>query len=381
MIKQNGQIPSLNGLRAVSVILVIIYHWYENLPTHNLTTDIIFTFLGNGGLGVSTFFVISGYLITYLLRKEWEKKQTISLKGFYWRRVIRIFPAFYAYLIVIASLKYSGLIGISTKKLLTAATFSINYGNLWGLDTSGAYYWFVGHFWSLSLEEQFYLLWPTTLLVFGLKKSKNIALAIVLISPFIRVGNYFLSPSTRGQLGMMLHTHADILMAGCYVALAEGNARFESNLKRILNKRNVTIAFLLIFVASPILFYLFRGSYGVTIGFSLEAVCISLIMIFVIRNYDSTRVGLALNSKVLVYIGTLSYSLYLWQQLFLTPQLNTTFTGTFPFNLVACFCAAFISYNFVEKPFLKLKNKATSRGVYKNTRAKEGATKDELRVV
>jgi len=357
MVKQNNHIPSLSGLRAVSVLLVIINHCSENLPAHNKVGDFIFSFLGNGGLGVSTFFVISGYLITYLLRKEWEKRQAIDLKGFYRRRVLRIFPAFYAYLIVIACLKYAGLIGITTTKLLNAATFSVNYGNLWGIDASGIYYWFVGHFWSLSLEEQFYLLWPTTLLLLGFKRSKNIALAIVVISPFIRVGNYFLSTSTRGQLGMMLHTHADILMAGCYIALAEGNAKFENLLKRILNKRNVIIAFLLVFIGAPVIGSLFHGYYNVTIGFSIEAVCISLIMMFVIRNYDTTFVGRILNSKPLIYIGTLSYSLYLWQQLFFTPSLNTTFTGMFPFNLIACFAAAVISYNLIEKPFLKLKNK------------------------
>lgn len=354
--KKRKHIPSIDGLRAISIILVLFGHSYPTVSNQNGTLDIFFHFIGNAHIGVMTFFVISGYLITYLLRNEWEEKGTINLRDFYLRRILRIFPAFYSYLALISLLVIAGAIATSWSSIISAATFSTNYRHLWDhSDGGGEYYWFVGHFWTLSLEEQFYLLWPLTLLTLGLHKGKRVAQFIIIACPFIRVISYFLWPDSRGQLGMMLHSAADPLMIGCLMALWEGSANFELSVKRLHTGTIPLFATLLAFVISPILTLKLRGAYGISVGVTIEAISIAVILLYVTRCPD-TLVGRILNSKPAVFVGILSYSLYLWQQLFLTP-LNTSWLGKYPLNLIACFIVALISHYAVERPFLLLKNR------------------------
>jgi peptidoglycan/LPS O-acetylase OafA/YrhL len=154
-IQRPRYIPSLDGLRALSVVLVIVLHtlWAEAWihPMHEW-----YLVLGNGGMGVSIFFVISGYLISTLLLREWEKKGTISLKSFYLRRAFRILPPLYVYILFLVVLGATGhLPGMNFREFITAVTFTRNYvpSGLWAME----------HLWSICLEEQFYLIWPSVL--------------------------------------------------------------------------------------------------------------------------------------------------------------------------------------------------------------------------
>ena len=157
-IQRPRHIPSLDGLRALSVLLVIVLH---TLLRNHLYNQIPFVYrlVGNGSLGVFIFFVISGYLITTLLLREREKTGTISLKSFYIRRAFRILPPLYLYILFLAVLGATGhLPGMNRRELITALTLTRNYVphvSLWAME----------HFWSLCIEEQFYLLWPTVLVL------------------------------------------------------------------------------------------------------------------------------------------------------------------------------------------------------------------------
>lgn len=354
--RSRNLIPGLDGLRAFSIILVLMGHASQTIPVQSPFLETGRIFWGNSHIGVLMFFVISGYLITRILRDEWSETQTIDLRGFYLRRVLRIFPAFCCYLLVVTLLCLAGWIYVASDKIVAAATFTFNYSH-WQeyppLPTRS--FWFVGHFWTLCLEEQFYLLWPLMIWKFGLHKSKHIAVWIIAICPFIRVLSYFLWPSTRGQLGMMLHSAADPLMMGCLVALWERNPQSEVWINRLSNGVLPTVAASVAFVISPLLSARFRGSYGLPFGMSIESFSVAIVLLYVTRYFDNF-VGVVLNSRVMVSIGVLSYSLYLWQQLFLV-SLNGTWSGKFPFNLLCCFLAAAVSYHLVEKPFLKLKRR------------------------
>ena len=149
--------PSIGGLRAISIILVLMSHLnikhsifsnFSNFILIRTFTD----FLYDGNFGVNVFFVVSGFLITSILLQEeiWTKK--VSLKNFYLRRILRIFPAYYFLLFVYFFLSQSNLIRISNNSWLTSLTFT-KYLN-WNSD------WFTSHLWSLSVEEHFYLLFP-----------------------------------------------------------------------------------------------------------------------------------------------------------------------------------------------------------------------------
>ncbi len=348
------RIASLDGLRALSILLVLTGHAAATIPYRDALPGGALTVLGNARLGVMTFFVISGYLITHLLRKEWQREGRIDLRGFYLRRLYRIFPAFYAYILVVTLLAAAGAIQLSGTNLLSAFLFAWNYVHLF-VENASSGTWFLGHFWTLSLEEQFYLVWPATFLLAGRRRGARIALGIFLVSPAIRVLTYFLWPDARPFITIMLHTNADPLMLGSLLALLEGNRRFETAMGYLLRHWVAAVAALFALLVSPFLNQHFQGAYYLPLGSTLDSVCIALFLLWAIRNPE-TRVGRLLNRPVLVTIGVLSYSLYLWQQLFLTP-LNHTWTGLFPVNILVCFGVAWASYRFIEQPFLNLRRR------------------------
>ena len=200
------RIPTLDGLRAVSIVLVLLNHLVGTLYYPAILSP-----LGEfGNFGVRVFFVISGYLITSLLIKEHERTGSISLKNFYLRRVFRIFPAAYTYLLVLAVLNAKYHI-LHRHDLLFAATYLTNFR------LSRA--WYVGHLWSLAVEEQFYMLWPMVLVVWGIRRGSRIALATILLSPFARVAAWYALPMMRERIGEMFFTIADPIAFGCLLAI------------------------------------------------------------------------------------------------------------------------------------------------------------------
>jgi peptidoglycan/LPS O-acetylase OafA/YrhL len=339
---KSRSIPSLDGLRAVSIALVLADHsiqdktyWFKRIPA--------LFFLANGGLGVSVFFVISGFLITRLLIKELAESNDISLKRFYLRRSLRIFPAFYLYVAVVGIAWMYGLIPEQPLSFLNAATYTWNYGH--------GGYWFFGHTWSLSLEEQFYLLWPLCLMVLGLRRGRWFAVALISLSPISRVGTYFLLPAWRGHIGMMLHTRLDTIMFGCLLALLYDNAQIMSRLDRFLRPSALASATAFLFFLDPILESQFRGYYSLPVGLTLQAISVSFVLLYVVRKPASIP-GHFLNLPVVRHIGVISYGLYLWQQFF-------TFPGNhlFPLNILASVACAEISYRMVERPILRMRDR------------------------
>ena len=163
------RIPSLDGARTVSITLVVVWHIFNMTP-------ILWRF-DYGNLGVRTFFVISGFLITSLLMRELQKTGTIRLRTFYARRFMRLMPAYWFYVAIVAALIPTGLVDATWHKLIPALTYTANYWQPLGA---------LGHTWSLSAEEQFYFLWPTALLLLGLKNGRWACLALLLTAPLFR---------------------------------------------------------------------------------------------------------------------------------------------------------------------------------------------------
>jgi peptidoglycan/LPS O-acetylase OafA/YrhL len=352
---QRDRIPSLDGLRAVALLLVLIGHAFGTIPQDAWLRKLWYPFSEDAHRGVFIFFVISGYLITYLLKSEWDRHGKIDLLDFYRRRILRIFPAFYFYLVVIASLTAIGIIHVSNALFVAASLFLWNYCHLW-IPSSNAYgTWYLGHFWSLSLEEQFYLIWPFLLSLAKPVRASRIAATLIIAIIPLRIITYFVFPGDREYVSIMLHTTADPVMFGCLAALLQGTSRYEDFMDRYCRIPLVACATMFLLIISPQLELRFHGVYACTVGWPLESMCIVLLMTWLIRWPDSP-VGRVLNSRLLVHIGALSYSLYIWQQLFLT-RLNTTWTGIFPINILICFLVAEMSYHWIEQPFLRLRKR------------------------
>ena len=337
-----GRIPSLDGLRALSIALVLVKHsvMMEPFDRHHA---FIWDVIGNGDLGVTIFFVISGFLITSLLLKERSETGQLSLSRFYIRRAFRILPPYYAFLIILLLLEETGFLHIGLRGHTDAVAFRLHWqaSLLFLRDYMGNGSWWTDHTWSLSVEEQFYLLWPACLALAGLVKSKKVAVALVLASPAIRVVSHLLFPRVgMDRELMMFHIRIDSLMTGCAMAIFYEHLQFKW--------RWTLPAAIFLFVVSPYLADHLHGYYALPFGLSLDNLAIGYLLLYAVRNPGSLF-GRVLNHRIVAHIGVLSYSLYLWQELFL---------GKFPFpwGLLGAFLAAELSWRVIEKPSLKLRD-------------------------
>ncbi|VTU18598.1 O-acetyltransferase OatA [Variovorax sp. PBL-E5] len=313
-------------------------------------------FFTNGGLGVQIFFVLSGFLITNILNSEWKATQKIDLVRFYLRRTLRIWPAFYVFLVVLAFLTYRQVIDIAYEQFAFAALHVWNYSEALGLGPINAAHgdgtWYLGHFWTLALEEQFYWFWPPLLIFLLRRRSERLLVLLILSIPLIRIASYFLVPSLRGQLLMMLHTGVDSILIGCYTALNQERIKTFLESKKY-SSALVTASFIALIFLIPELGARLGGAWSVTYGATVTASIVALIIMAVttMKQFWLSRI---LRTRVFVFVGTISYSLYLWQQLFLFKQSPLAFA--FPFNIVQAFAAATLSYWLIETPLLKIKD-------------------------
>jgi peptidoglycan/LPS O-acetylase OafA/YrhL len=334
-------IPSLNGLRALSIFLVILCH--ANMRYHFLDARSPLSFFTDGLFGVGVFFVLSGFLITTLLLREEEKHGQISIKKFYLRRALRILPAYYALLLVYAILQWAGVVRISPGSWLTALTYtSVFYPGGWE----------TAHFWSLSTEEIFYLAWP---FIFSMSRRVRtiFSMLVVIYFPVLRFVQAVHPSTEMGNLA------GDALMWGCILAFWQKEMlgllnRVASRCRWLMGLPFLMILLLKIAdnarINSPALRIL-HGTLGTTVG-TVADICIGLI-ILVSVHFTQNFWFAFLNFKWINQIGILSYSLYLWQEIFFARTLGVF--SIFPINILGIFVAAGLSYRVIEKPFLNLK--------------------------
>jgi peptidoglycan/LPS O-acetylase OafA/YrhL len=353
------RIPSLDGLRALSIFLVVALHSLQRIDfTHHIS--FIWTGIFNGATGVYIFFVISGYLITSLLLREHERRGSISLRGFYFRRAMRILPPIYLYIGVLLLLGWAGRLAVDKLDIISALFFFHNYAS--------GFMWSLEHFWSLSVEEQFYFVWPV-LLIYCLRrpgfegrwKAGKIAIAIILIAPVLRVLGFTVARHTFLHAAGGFHARADSLMFGCFIALMQGNPAFERIYALATKTWWLPPA---VIVLCDLVESKFQNYWDFPIGFTILGTAIAFFLLWCVRNPLSV-LGRFLNSRPVAHIGVLSYSIYLWQTLFLNPANVKVFGPslkllyTLPFSWLTIFVAAELSYHLVEKPSLRLRDRLT----------------------
>jgi peptidoglycan/LPS O-acetylase OafA/YrhL len=334
-------IPSLDGLRALAVGVVLVGH---ELQMGELRPS-PFSALRSGlaHLGVNIFFVISGFLITLLLLKEQDRNGGISLGKFYARRALRIFPAAYLLIATVVLLSALGLVQLNQGDVIHAATYTTNYHP----DRA----WSLGHLWSLAVEEQFYLLWPLAIVMLPRRLSLWLALGVILAEPLIRVAWWVLVPTGRAGIDEEFQLVCDGLATGCALALLSHRYGIEAVAARI----HPLLYALAPFIAVGCAAFSDRPSFTLPLGVTLGNIAIALVMLWCVTR-PRTYVGRALNSRIAIYLGSTSYSIYLWQQLFMD-RTNTAVWLRFPLNLLFVLVVAVASYSLVEKPLWGLRSR------------------------
>jgi peptidoglycan/LPS O-acetylase OafA/YrhL len=353
--EKSGRLSGLDGLRAVSILSVIVFH----LCWHIDTVSRVFFLRAlaiRAALGVNVFFVISGFLITWLLVSEQVKTGGIDLVRFYQRRFLRILPPAFAYLLAVKSLAMLGIVAVTWMDVAKAAFFIRNIAHGGSLETV--------HFWSLAIEEQFYLIWPLMMVLISRRKQIPVTLLLVAVAPFWRwviFHVYGLPPATniwRTDLNY------DLLLLGCLVAFGRHDSRFSSLLRgRWLQHPLAGYLAIVGSIAAAFIPGRYNGPVVAAIGPCLFAGCIAILINFVIEG-RSNWLNRALDWPLLVGIGRISYSLYLWQQLFCFGDVDNHWMRRFPQNVALTFAMATLSYFLIELPSSRLRSR------FKSTRAR-----------
>ena len=334
-------IPYLDGLRGMSIFCVIIAHLSQNMdigePWAHLCGPL-------GRIGVAIFFVISGFIITKSLTSE--LKNPNMLRNFYIRRAFRILPASVLYLIVYSTWFYQKQQDVPVHELLAV---SMLLAGLWPVTT-----WFTGHYWSLCVEEQFYLGMPAFLKKYGLKKAEMLGWGVIVISPITRIALYKIFGS---RYDMSIFWVVDCLAAGVVLAI-------RSSHQNIVMQRPLVAVATILFFALLLGYYSHQGKYGVLTVPLLGTFQALLGSILIISGIGAAERGLwwrnLLESSILVQVGKWSYSLYLFQQMFLVPRgIISEKWQSAPINLIVCFLLVPIIYFLWEVPMRNFGKKLT----------------------
>ena len=376
--QKGNYLEGLDGIRALAIMLIIAYHYW---PAGN-------KFLSGGFIGVEVFFVISGFIITYILLKEWEKKNKIDLKNFWIHRIRRLFPALILLLLVVvfsavvlpgisANVESSGMAAFAKflpdfenelAALKYQAVTGFCYVINWYFIFQGKSYFEItdrpplfGHLWSLSIEEQFYLIWPL-LLIFALKFGKNRRILVVVLCSFIATVSIILmivkgqaSPNdARAYFGTDTRIYS--LMIGSILALVfdqvkrlANSGRFFKSIFEILGIISLLVIFCFSFILTGGELWVFRGGLP---GASIATVFIIVSATCIRSSFDK----IVFESALVRWIGQRSYSLYLWHWpifILTEPEYNYQIEGVglLFIRLIVLIAITEISFRFIEKPF------------------------------
>jgi peptidoglycan/LPS O-acetylase OafA/YrhL len=316
----------LDGVRGIAIALVLLGHGLWETPYRS-------TALGLGYAGVSVFLVLSGYLITRVLLSEEFSIGHVRLLRFYGRRALRIFPVFYVYLAVLAVLSFGGIVPPPDRATWLASLFYFR-----NIDGAG---WETAHLWTLSLEEQFYVFWPS---IFVLTPRRfRISAIMILVVGFTASRAYTLfSGHYDGGLYVRPELRMDTFLIGAAFAISDWT------FVRRRSAHFVLAALVLWTIMTP----RFLGTATEPGLIALLDTPVSAFLLGGLISWlaKSSGEGAArfLSSRPIVALGVVSYSIYLWQQLFLGPGMHW-------WSLPALVVAALLSYRLIEKPTMQLK--------------------------
>jgi len=340
------RINGLDGLRGISILGVLLSHsaicaYPHELPNNFYLYQFVRVLFSCGSLGVTLFFVISGFLIHHLLIREYQKTGTISISAFFLRRSLRILPAYLIFLLAVFSLYLLHYVEMSHWDWISVVTYTVNFRP--GLP------WDVAHLWSLSIEEQYYLVWPWLPFVFGIRGSFIINVVTLLCLPILRwTSNHF----EWGLAETAAPMSFDAILFGCLLAHFVTTNSIPRFLQSLYRWRRWLIGLAIVCTFSISRLAYLTGEFKCLVP-TICAIFLTYIVFVVQANSHQKKTGF-LNNRFLIRLGVISYGVYLWQQLFTNPVQQTWWNG-FPVGIILAILASMLSYVFIEKPFLRLK--------------------------
>jgi peptidoglycan/LPS O-acetylase OafA/YrhL len=329
----------LDGLRAISALLVVLLHAARN-PNFPKNPWLV-AVATHGGVGVDVFFAISGFLITSLLLEDERRLGAISVRNFYKRRAFRILPPAYAYLLVLAILSTLNAVPVSGIDLLSAFAF---FRNLLRNGSS-----VTGHFWSLAIEEQFYLVWPIFFVMCRENRRRLVVIGLLLAcAPVWRQINIvaFTAPHVNWWRADLRY---DLILWGAFFAVLRFETLFPVWRQKYVN--------MLIFIGAVAAVGISLRVYETTasgivhvvlVPFQCVAICCGIMAVL---GADAGPISGLLDAQLMTALGKRSYSLYLWQQLFFYGP--TSEKWAWYVNFAAALACAEISYATVEAIYRK----------------------------
>lgn len=357
--RETSYLPTLDGWRALAILGVIVYHGATTVfyPSGPYPSYRALKVIQVGHRGVDVFFALSGFLICTRLLQEYQSRGRVGLRDFYVRRFFRILPPFWLYLAAIAILAAAGLIAVERGEFISSLFF---FRNFRGPETGHG--WYTGHIWSLSVEEHFYLGWPLFLIVMIGRRVRAVTFAVACLVP-LWVGLLRYSGWATDGRGNATDVRIDGLLWGCWVALILAVPAYRAMIARWASPwawAAIGLALVLIVRYEP------------PFERHLEAFLLPWLIAGTVLN-PGWRVSRLLEARAVRWVGRLSYSLYLWQQLWMFGRFSISRPfdlGPFqelPLNLMCTFLCATSSYYVVERPSIEWGRRLLARRKNRNS--------------
>jgi peptidoglycan/LPS O-acetylase OafA/YrhL len=367
MLSRQRHLPTLDGWRAVAIALVLLDHGADPflrallaLGGHaaafsSMAYESLKDPIGRGG--VHLFFALSGYLITLRLLQEEAARGGVSLSRFYLRRLFRIQPAALAYLALAGILGLAGVVAVSAGGWRAAL---LGYANL----SMPAQTWYTAHFWSLAVEEHFYLLWPLLFVLLGPRRRLHgaLALAVLLALWLWAVVRYHVAWSP--YMWVRSDIEGNWVIWGCVAALMQAS-RAGARVLQFLTRPGVGLSAVVLGFCS----LLFSGlDAKVVCGLTVLTAAATPLLLLGTLYRPASLLGRLLEARPMRLLGRISYSLYLWQELFFVWDTDRSDAlGSLqdpPWRLPLTLGCALLSYYFLERPMIALGTRLLARHEY-----------------
>ncbi len=355
--KNNQLIKGFDGVRAIAVILVLLTHLQILKQLPDPYNSIAYYHLFSGLSGVHLFFLLSGFLITNIIIRDWQFGR-FSIRDFYARRILRIFPLYYLILALTVLVNLFIWPIAETKSILYAGGFITNF--IEKADKSHV----LMHTWTLSVEQHFYILWPFIIIYILRCSWRNLGLFLLVFVLFCMILQILMISMTdlvqTYFVDRWSFTVSYSIALGCMASIG---VNFLPRKYAVLISRH---KYLIIVLASILCLHNFMGitELPFRISYFIRDLGFMIFLIYIFNHQDSIFVKI-LHMRPIQYIGQISYGIYMWQGFFLSTNPYRTLEQLWPpsalLGLIAVVIISPISYHFFEKPFLSLKNKFGNR--------------------